>query len=214
MPLTRALIKKHKGDLKAAWADLRRGKATRKAVVKSKPAESGKGPKMAKRKKAKAAVKRAGHAVKRAVNTKPGQMLVAAAMAAGGGVASSFILNKTPMLKDLNKGAKAGAQIAIGIAGAYLFKNKFLKAASAGAVIAGVFSGVKAFTGLEPLAGDSGKKLSPFELLNLTKQLNGGMSRPVNYGGPSLSRPVNYTGAMSRPSMPSLNTGSWGPTGW
>ena len=219
MPLTKALMKKHRGNLKAAWAELRgtkktKSKARKVTVTQSKPAQSGKGPKMAKRKKRiKSAIKRAHSGVKHAAATKPGQMLVAAAMAAVGGVATSFVLNKTPMLKDLNKGAKAGAQIAMGVAGAFLLKNKMLKAASAGAVVAGVFSAVKAFTGLEPLAGDSSRKLSPFELLQMTKQLNGGMSRPVSYGA-ALNRPVSYGGGMSRPSMPSLDVTTWGQNGW
>lgn len=117
---------------------------------------------------------------RRALDTRPGKILMASAIATGGAVGTSFAINNIPKVKDLSAGMKSGIQIALGFAGIFLVRNKMVKAASAGSVIAGVMGGVKALTGINPMAGPSAgiPTLSQSQMQRLMQ--TGGMSLPVS----------------------------------
>ena len=221
--LPKAIIKKF-GITKRAWAEFRKQKggespakrakgSRKKSHVKSRPALAAKegGSKMAKRKKKiRHAAKRAGHAVRRgakrvgaALNTRPGQVVTMAVTAAAGGVVSSMVVNKAPMIKDQSKMVKSLLQSGIGMAAIFLLRNKHAKSLGAGAVIAGVMSLVKETLKVDPLAGPAAgaARLSPAEMSRLT---GGALGMPI--GERAMSMPI--AGQMS--GSPGFNRGGFG----
>jgi hypothetical protein len=146
---------------------------------------------MAKR-KGRHAVRRVRHAVGRAraaMDTRPGKVIGMAGMAAAGGAATSFIINKVPKVRDMSQGTKSAIQGAAGLAAIFLGKKKWIKGLGAGAVIAAAFGGVKAVLKLDPLAGPGAGRptLSPSQMRRIT---GGGMNVPasVSMGVPSSVR--------------------------
>jgi len=195
--LPKKYFKMFPGNLKRAWAKFksdRGGSSGSAAPAKKKAKKSGghsgttnKGGKMAKSK------------AKAAFGSKPVQLVIFAGQAAAGGVATSFALNKTPKVKDISAGMKAGAQVALGLAGLFFLKPRWTKGFSAGSVIAGVFGGTKALLKLDPLAGPGALPRS--EMNRLT---NGRMGIPaeVRMGIPAKVRMGNSGGS------------GWGRGGW
>lgn len=189
--LPKAIIKKF-GITKRAWAEFRKqkggGNAARPAKKRRASAkkirvsgESKEGDtKMAKRRKksVKGRARRVSRRVGAAMATKPGKVLAMAGMAAAGGVASSFVVNRTPIVKDQGRGMKAAIQGAAGLAAILFVKNRHVKGLGAGAVIAAAMGLTREFLKLEPLAGPSAgsRTLSPSEMQRLT---NGQMNIPM-----------------------------------
>jgi len=172
-------FKMHPGNLKKAWAAYRadrggakkaaprrkkkhtraRVKRRRKSSGSPSPANNHGGDKMAKRKKrrgvarAKSVARKGVRRLKELGSSRPGQVLISAAQAAVGGVATSFALNNIPKVKDMSTATKSGAQVALGLAGIFFGKNRWMKSLGAGSVIAGVFGITKEVLKLNPLAG-------------------------------------------------------------
>jgi len=175
--LPKAYFKRFPGNLKKAWAAYRAEKGGKKKAAPAKkhhakkasgkPARKQGGHKMAKAKKA---AKRAGHALRAGMETRPGKVLMAAGTAAAGGVATSFVINKTPKIKDLSQGMKSALQGGAGLAAIVLGRKKWIKGMGAGAVIAAVFGLTKAVLKIDPLAGPSAgtPTLSPSQMRQLT----------------------------------------------
>lgn len=198
--LPKKYFKMFPGNLKRAWAkykaDKGGGSSTPATTHKKKKKSGGhsghhhKGGNMAKKKSAGGQF-----------GGSPVKVLMFAGLAAGGGVATSYAVNKTPKVKDLSAGMKSGLQIAAGLAGMFFLKNKWLKGLSAGAVVAGTMGGVKAVLKVDPLAGPGGPKLPPGEMNRLT---NGRMGVPANV---RMGVPANVT-------MRGARSSGWGSQGW
>lgn len=125
------------------------------------------------------------------LDTKPGKVLLAAGMAAAGGVVTSYAINNIPKVKDLSQNVKSGAQLAVGVAAIFFGRKKWIKSLGAGAVVAGVFGAVKSLSGINPLAGPSagGQTLPAWQMQRL---LNGrSMSAPVS--SIRMSAPANVS---------------------
>ena len=138
---------------------------------------------MAKRHKGsrRARAKKALHHVRRhagkAMGSRPGQIVVGALEMAAGGVVSSMAVNKLPMISTQSKTVKILAQAGIGAALVFFVRNRHVKSAGAGAVIAAAMGAAKNFLNLEPLAGPSigSRTLNPTELQRIA---SGQMSMP------------------------------------
>lgn len=148
---------------------------------------------MAKRKKSfRGRARRAGRRISVAMETKPGKVVAMAVTAAAGGVVSSFIVNKTPVVKDQGRATKALLQGGLGLTAILFARNRHVKSLGAGAVIAAAMGAAKEFLKVEPLAGPSagGNTLTPSEMARLT---NGQMGIPLPGG--TMAAP--YAGAAS-----------------
>lgn len=206
--LPKSIIKKF-GITKRAWAEFRktRGSKVSRPAKRAKRAKRRKssavtvesksgghpakhkhgGTKMAKRRKksVRHRARRAGRRFGAAMGTKPGQVVVAAVTAAAGGVATSMIVNKAPVLKDQGRAAKALIQGGIGLAAILFIRNKHVKSLGAGAVIAAAMGVAREFLKVEPLAGPSAgsRTLTPSEMARVTGGMNmplpGGMNAPL-----------------------------------
>lgn len=143
---------------------------------------------MAKRKRH---IRRAVHHARRkagaAMESRPGKIITMAVTAAAGGVASSMIINKAPVIKDQGRAMKSLVQGGLGIAAVMFFRNRHVKSLGAGAVIAAVMGAAKELLKVEPLAGPSAgsRTLSPSEMARITGgQMNiplpGGMNVPMS----------------------------------
>lgn len=164
---------------------------------------------MAKRRKksrtVKHKVRRAGRKAAVAMGSKPVQVLMMAGTAAAGGVATSFIVNKTPKIKDMSQGTKSMIQGGLGLAAIFLGKKKWMKSLGAGSVIASVFGLSKALLKLDPLAGPSAGRptLSPSQMNRLIR--NGSMGLPANV---RMGVPANVR--MGNSSVVPPRSGGWG----
>jgi len=204
-----ALFRKSRGRASAPGKPkkVRRHKRAKKTGTPARNPSNG-GVVMAKKRgRKRAAVKRAAHRVARRIgagmDTKPGKVLMAAGVAAAGGIATSYALNHIPKVKDMSQTVKSGAQVAAGIAAILFGKKKWIKGLGAGAVIAGVFGVSKSVLKLDPMAGPGAglSKLPPEvmkRLINSGKMgipasIRMGLPASIRMGGP-LSTPVRSSG--------------------
>lgn len=211
--LPKSFIKKF-GVTKKAWAEFRK---SRKGSGSSRKEEKG-AASMPKKKKAtgtprkrrvRAAARVARRKVGAAMDTRPGKVVLFAAEAAGGAIISTQIVNRAPIVKGYGGGAKALIQAGLGLGGLVLFRrNRHLRAASAGAIIASMLTGAKTVLKLEPLSGPGpgARTLSPAQMRQISS-----MGMPVNYPG-KLGMPVDYPGRLGDPYAPALDAGGTG--GW
>lgn len=154
---------------------------------------------MAKKGRKRAAAKAAFRKVKAGMETRPGKVATMAVVATAGAVGSSFIVNKTPVIKDQGRTVKALLQGGVGLAAIFFVRNRHIKALGAGAVIAGVMGAAKELLKVEPLAGPGGRRvLSPSEMQRIT----GGMSMPLPGG---MNAPLS-----TAPSNAGFNRGGFG----
>jgi len=148
---------------------------------------------MAKRRKSiRGRARRAGRRLGVAMETKPGKVVAMAVTAAAGGVASSFIVNKTPIIKDQGRAAKSLIQGGIGLMAILFVRNRHVKSLGAGAVIAAAMGAAKELLKVEPLAGPSAgsRTLTPSEMARLTSgQMN--IPLPGSMGVPMTGAPAN-----------------------
>lgn len=232
--LPSSIMKRHPGNLKAAWAEFRGKKKGKKAKASgSKPRAKKKrktkkvkassavpaakrttkkksGGIVSKRKKSsgkrRAKARRVASAV---VSSRPVRMVGDLVAIGGGAVATSMAVNKLPFIRDQNGTVKALTQAGFGALLLWFFQRQpLVQKAGGGAIVAAFLSTIRNTTGIDPLAG-SGRRLSPEEVARLRKALGA----PVQYGR-SLGAPVQYQrnlGALA-PDVPALNTG-WEP-GW
>lgn len=129
--------------------------------------------------------KRAYGRARAGLDTRPGKVLVAAGMAAAGGVATSYAINHIPKVKDFSQNVKSGVQLAAGVAAIMFGKKRWIKSLGAGAVVAGVFSVVKSVSGINPLAGPSAgmPTLPPSQFRKLVNM--GAPANSVRMGDPA-----------------------------
>lgn len=218
MALPKALIKKHAGNLKKAWAEFR-SRSGRKKQSKSRRRPAAKAAAKAPRKtskkrrsaatvaktKGKRMARRGGRRAKAVgkaiIASQPAQMVGGVAVATAGAVGTSVAINKLPGVKNLPPLAKSGTQFGLGVV-ALMFKNPWVKKAGVGMVMAGGMGAARALFKVEPLAGDEARRLSDTEMAAIM----GRLGRPVNYQG-SLGRPVNYQGSLGRPASPDFHAG-------
>jgi len=135
--------------------------------------------------------RRVGRRIRQGVSTRPGQLMMMAVEAAAGGVVTSMVANKAPIIKDQSKMIKAVAQSALGFAAITFIRNRHVKSLGAGAVIAGVMSLAQDLFKVSPLAGPSAgsRTLRPSEMARLT---NGSMGMPLpGMGAPLATAPGN-----------------------
>jgi hypothetical protein len=217
--LPKGLIKKHSGNLKAAWAEHRRNKGgkksskkTTKKRKKSVTAQTSGGSVKKKRKKNTTTSdrpRRARRAVASVISSRPAQMLMDAAFIGGGAVSTSVAVNKLPFLRDQSGTVKALSQAGFGFA-LVVFAKKFpvLRKLGGGALVAAFLSAIRNTTGIDPLAGN-GRRLTQDEIQRLRKALGA----PVSYQR-NLSAPVSYQRNLGSqaPNVPAFNSG-WTP-GW
>lgn len=149
---------------------------------------------MAKRRKRsfRGRARRAARRVRVGMETRPGKLLTVAAEATAGAVASSFIVNKAPVIRDQGRGVKSMAQAGVGLAAVMFVRNRHVKSLGAGAVIAALMGMAKEFLKVEPLAGPSAgsRTLSPSEMARITRgQMN--MPLPGSMNAPLSTAPMN-----------------------
>jgi hypothetical protein len=220
--LPKKYFKQFPGQLKKAWAAFRKDGGKSKVSAKSAKKSSKKKPKKAKKSYHKQVAKsvakkgvpkmkkkhhKKSHSAKSRFGSQAGfapvQVLTAAGMAAAGGVATSFLINKAPKVKELSVGFKSGIQGAAGLAAILFGKKKWMKSLGAGAVIAAVFSASKNILKLDPLAGPSAG--APTLTADQMRRLLGGqMNMPSNVRM-NIPAPVRMRGA---PVMP-FGSGGW-----
>lgn len=188
--LPKSIIKKY-GITKKAWAVFRgkgggkksaaapkhhkRRKVQKKSGTPKARSNNG-GEIMAKRKRSRGRTRvkarRAFRKVRAGMDTRPGKVLTMALEATAGAVVTSLAVNKTPGVSSLGRIPKAGIQGVLGLAAIFLMRNKHVKAAGAGAVIAAVMTAAKEILKVEPLAGPGARPLSPSELQRLSRGMN------------------------------------------
>lgn len=201
MKLPKSFIKKFGGITKEAWAAFRKSRGVKKHKAHATGKKSGTparsnnnsgGSKMAKKKGHKrAAVKKAYHKVRAGMDTRPGKVITMAVTAAAGGVATSFIVNKAPVIKDQGRLTKSLVQGGLGLVAILFVRNRHVKSLGAGAVIASVMGAAKEMLKVEPLAGPGGRRvLTPGEMARIT----GGMNMPLPQG---MNAPLNTAPAGS-----------------
>lgn len=215
MALPKGYIKKY-GGLKAAWAAYKKqGKTTpkkarkkstkrvyrlaKKVTIQTNAIKPAKGTSIMKR-KAKHKAKKVYHKAKAMVHSRPGQVIMNAGIATAGGVATSMVLNFIPGVKDMDKGIKSGLQLALGLAGVFLVKNKMVQALSSGVVIAGAFGLSKKYLNLDPLAS-GGRRMTSAEIRELTSMLpglSGRMGIPASVRPGSMGIPAQVLSGGSR----------------
>lgn len=225
--LPASIMKRHPGNLKAAWAEYRRSKggkkkATKKAAKKRKSGKK-KTAQVAKETKSGGTVKRkktknrttsdrprkARRVVASAISSRPVQMIMDLGFIGAGAAGTSVIVNKAPVIRDQSGMVKVLSQAGLGLAlVAFARRYPMLRKLGGGALVAAFLSAIRNTTGVDPLAG-SGRRLSADEIARLRRALGA----PVSYQR-SLGAPVNYQrslGAMA-PTVPAFNS-SWTP-GW
>lgn len=183
MALPKSYFKRFPGDLKAAWAAYRRDSGKSKSDSSAKKKTKSKGAAVA---TAKNKAKKAYSKAKKIASTKPVQLALQAGLATVGGVATSTILNKTPVIRDMDKGIKSGAQLVLGLGGIFFFKNRFLQSLSAGSLVAGVFGLSKNYLKLDPLAS-GGRRMTDAEVQQIQRMIpqlrNQSMGMPADVSG-------------------------------
>lgn len=193
MALPKKYFKMFPGNLKKAWAAYRRDTGKRKTAAKAtkrspaKKSTSKGARRMPTKKRATAAARKVATKIRyRTKEIKPFDMMITALIAAGGGIVSSMVVNKTPGVKTLHPLAKSGAQIGTGLAVLYFGpkKYKIVKALGAGAFTAGVFGGAAKLTKQDVLAGDEELTNEEIQALLSSGVLPGGMNGPVELSGP------------------------------
>lgn len=222
--LPKSIIKKF-GISKRAWAEYRKqtgkkpGAKTRGAAPKSEGEKMATKKKTRKRGRVRARARAVTRRASKALATRPGQVVVAAGTAAAGGVASSLIVNYTPVLKDQGKLTKALLQGGLGMLGIFFLKNRFAKALGAGAVIASGFTLTKELLKVNPLAGPGDKAtLTPDQMRSLVNgqaRLNSPVS-DMRLGAPVRDVRMNVPAdvRMGYNPMTSSIDGGWGKSGW
>lgn len=148
---------------------------------------------MAKRRKRsfRGRARRAVRRVRVGMETRPGKVITMAVEAAAGGVVSSLVVNKAPIIKDQGRAVKSLAQAALGLGAIMFIRNRHAKSLGAGAVIAAAMGAAKEFLKVEPLAGPSAgsRTLTPSEMARIT---GGQMNIPLpRMGAPLSSAPAN-----------------------
>jgi len=224
--LPSSIMKRHPGNLKAAWAEFRRkggGKKKRasgkkspakkkRKAKKSSPAKSKSNSGGSVSKKKKSSGKRRAKArrmVGAAVSSRPVKMLGDLVAIGGGAVITSMGVNKLPVIRDQSGTVKALTQAGFGALLLYFFRRQpMLQKAGGGAIVAAFLSSIRNVTGIDPLAG-SGRRLTSEEVARLRKALGA----PVRYAG-QLGAPVQYERQLGsvQPNVPAFNSG-WTP-GW
>lgn len=220
--LPKKYFKQFPGQLKKAWAAFKKDGGGKKAAKKAKKKPAKRKPIKAKKtyhnKVAKSVSKKGASKMKKKHHKKshskakfggqggfaPLQVLTMAATAAAGGVATSFAVNKTPMVKDFGAGMKSGIQGAAGLAAIFFGRKRWLKSLGVGAVIASVFSASKNILKLDPLAGP-GAGAPTLTADQMRRLLGGQMNMPSNVRM-NVPAPVRMRGA---PVMP-FGSGGWG----
>lgn len=182
--LPKKYFKAFPGNLKKAWAAYKRDKSGRKVSARGSKKKitikrvKTRSPMAAKKKsKVASAARRVAGRAKGFMTGRAGQVAMTALVATGGGIATSMLINKAPMVRDWSRGTKVLTQIGLGVAGVVFFKKPILKSMFAGAAMAGVFGASKEFLKIDPLAGDA-RTLSPEALLSLVR--GGSMGVPAN----------------------------------
>lgn len=123
-------------------------------------------------------VRRGARRVGAAMETRPGKVVMMAIEATAGGVVTSMAVNKfapagmSPTTKSLIQGG-------LGLAAVMFIKNRHVKSAGAGAVIASLMGVAQSLFKVSALSGPSGgsRTLTPSELNRL---VTGGMGLPLN----------------------------------
>jgi len=209
MALPKKYFKMFPGNLKRAWAKYRADLKARGSAKKKKVSNSGGSQMATRRRRAKRVVRRASSRAATRVRyrtreLKPAQMLVAALIAAGGGLGSTLVVNNTPVVKGLDPKLKSLSQIAAGVLALYMLpiKHKVVKAAGAGAVTAGVFGLVQKLSNMDVLAGESAE-LTNEEIQALMSA--GYLSGPAQMAGPrdmmGVGENPSFMGAGENPSF-------------
>ncbi len=180
MALPKKYFKLYPGNLKGAWAAYRKDLAARKSgkkVAARKTVRKKVGTKMATRKKT---VRKATRAVATRVRyrtrqLKPVEMLIRALIGAFGGIGSSWAVNNSPFIKDLDPMVKSGVQLASGLGLLYFLPKKFemFKYVGTGSFIAGVYGGAQKITGMPVLAGNSSLSNEEIQALLGSGYMNG-----------------------------------------
>jgi hypothetical protein len=134
---------------------------------------------------------KSGRRSKSSVGSRPGQIVAMAATAAAGGIATSMVVNKTPVIRDQSRVVKSLVQGGLGIFAIMFVRNKMVKSLGAGAVIAAAMGAAQDLLKVQALAGPSAgsRTLTPSEMLRIT----GGMGIPLpgSMGVPMSSAPAN-----------------------
>lgn len=136
------------------------------------------------KKKVKRAAKAVGTRIRyRARELKPIEMMIGALIASLGGIGSSWIVNNTPMLKDLNPVSKSLAQIGTGMGALFLLPRRFNigKKLGVGAFMAGSFGLVQKVSDMPVLAGEESLTNEQIGALLSAGYLNG----PAQLAGPA-----------------------------
>lgn len=119
----------------------------------------------------------------RTLQLKPVDLLIRALIAAGGGLASTAIVNNTPLIKNIGAIPKSIAQSAVGLGALYFIPDKFalIKMLGVGSFMAGVMGGVQKVTKMEVLAGDADLTDEEVQALLSAGYLQG----PMQLAGPA-----------------------------
>lgn len=151
--------------------------------------------------------KRVRHHAKSAMSTRPGKILMAAGIAAAGGVVTSLAVNHTPKVKDMSQTSKALLQGGAGLLAVFFAPKAWMKALGGGAVLASAFGVSKSVLKLDPLAGPSaGAPTLPPDMMRRLAQGTGmGLPAKVSMRGMGLPARVRMNG----PVIPS-RSGGWG----
>lgn len=139
-------------------------------------------------------VRRGARKIGAAMETRPGKVLVMAVEATLGGVVTSMAVNKFSPA-SASPTMKAGIQGALGMAAVMFVRNKHVKAAGAGAVIASLMGLAQSVFKVSALSGPSmSRTLSPSELQRLIAGGgSSGMNLPLNRG---MNLPLQGAGAI------------------
>lgn len=129
--------------------------------------------------------------IKSALGSRPGQIMAMAATAAAGGVGTSFIVNKAPVIRDQSRLVKSAVQGTLGIVAIMFLRNKMVKSLGAGAVIAAAMGAAQEILKVQALAGPTagGRTLTPSEMARITGGM--GMPFPGTMAVPMSAAPAN-----------------------
>lgn len=129
--------------------------------------------------------------LKAVIGSRPGQIVAMAATAAAGGVATSFVVNKAPVIRDQSRLVKSAVQGGLGIIAIMFMRNKMVKSLGAGAVIAAAMGAAQEILKVQALAGPTagGRTLTPSEMARITGGM--GMPLPGTMAVPMSTAPAN-----------------------
>ena len=217
-------MKLAKGNFKKAWKlqkAAKKGGATKKATKKktTKKKTTKKktgGSKMA---KAKSTMKKAAQAIRYKFRNKklePVDLLIRTLIGAGGGMTTSFIINKTPMVKNWNPFIKSFVQMGLGVGSVLLMPKKWdlPRYLGVGSFTAGTYGLVRKITKQEVLAGDADLTEAEVQALLSAGFLNGPQTMALN--GPAKMTSLNGPQKMgnTQPDMMGYATPSMMGTGF